>query len=338
MLDEDIIEPVKTGSKWTSQIVPIPKPDGNLRICCDMRNANEAIIREQFPIPTVEEIMQDMNGAAVFTKLDLKAGFHQLELAEDSREITTFQTHKGLFRYKRLMFGVNCSPEKMQRVIQEVLQGCDGVKNISDDIVVWGVDHEEHDRRLDKVLKRLVEVGLTLNYDKCKFRKLEIVFVGHIISKDGIRPADDKLEAVRKFRAPRDPTEVKSFKGLVQFLSDYLPDLATVAEPLWRVTRKSQKFQFGKEQKEAFQKVKDIVSDAKTLAYFNLKYRTYVVADASPVGLGAVLIQEQDGQQRVISYASYSLSDVERRYSQTEKEALGLVWACERFKTYQLGV
>ena len=338
LLDNDIIEPVTGPTKWLSPIVTVPKSDGTVRICVDMKRANEAVIREKFPIPTIDEIMQDLNNGSVYSKLDLKCGYHQLELTDKAHEITTFATHKGNFRYKRLFFGPANGPEVYQKVKQETLEGCEGVNNISDDIIVHGSSYEEHDERLDKVLQRLSEKGLTLNFNKCVFRMTKLIFVGHVLSAKGVGPAEEKVKAVREFREPKDVHEVKSFMGLVNFLSEYIPDLASIAEPLWRVTRQKYQFVFGREQKVAFQEIKDHVSDAKTLAYFKLGCKTTVVADASPVGLGAVLLQEHKGQHKVISYASYSLTDVEKRYSQTEKEALGLVWACERFKLYLLGI
>ena len=274
----------------------------------------------------------------VYSKLDLKCGYHQLELTDKAREITTFATHKGNFRYKRLFFGPANGPEVYQKVMQDTLEGCEGVNNISDDIIVHGSSYEEHDERLDKVLQRLSEKGLTLNFNKCVFRMTKLIFVSHVLSAKGVGPAEEKVKAVREFREPKDVHEVKSFMGLGNFLSKHIPDLAPIAEPLWRVTRQKYQFVFGREQKAAFQEIKDSVSDAETLAYFKLGCKTTVVADASPVSLGAVLLQEHKGQHKVISYASYSLTDVEKRYSQTEKEALGLVWACERFKFYLLGI
>ena len=153
----DIIEPVTGPTKFQSPIVVVPKPSGDIRICVDMRQANQSVERERFPMPTVEEVLAEMNGSKVFTKLDLNMGFHQLELEEDSRSVTTFTTHKGLYRYKRLMFGVSSAPEIYQSVIQNVIQGCEGSRNMTDDIIVHAETTEEHDKRLEKVLKRLLE-------------------------------------------------------------------------------------------------------------------------------------------------------------------------------------
>ena len=151
-------------------MVVVPKADGDVRVCVDMRRANKAIIHERHPIPTVEELLHDLNGSTVFSKIDLKWGFHRILLSEDSRHITTFVTHRGLYRYKRLMFGVASAPEKYQQIVRDVLRDCPGVANIADDLIIHGKGVEEHDRCLFAVLDRLSEVGLTVNGEKCEFQ------------------------------------------------------------------------------------------------------------------------------------------------------------------------
>ena len=163
LLNLDIIEPVEGPTPWVSPVVCVPKHNSDeIRMCVDMRRANEAVIRERHPIPTVDEVLIDMNGSSVFSRLDLKWGYHQIELDPVRRFITTFITHKGLFRYKRLLFGVSCARECYQRVIQQVLEGCEGTHNISDDIIVYGKSQTEHDKPLHRVLQRIKSRGLTL--------------------------------------------------------------------------------------------------------------------------------------------------------------------------------
>ena len=211
LLSKDIIEevPPNTPTEWVSPLVVVPKPDGDIRVCADMRRANEAIIRERHPIPTIEEVLYDLNGATVFSKLDLKWGFHQIELEEQSRDVTTFVTHRGLYRYKRLMFRITSAPEKYQKIISDVIQGCDGVANITDDLIVYGSDLEEHERNLHAVLQRLKGSGLTLNGDKCQFRLPKLTFFGHELSSHGITPSDEKIAAVVNARVPRNVSEVR---------------------------------------------------------------------------------------------------------------------------------
>ena len=330
LVSQDIIEKVEEPSLWISPVVVVPKKN-DIRLCVDMRQANQAILRERYPIPTVEEVLQDFNQSTVFSKLDIKLAYHQIVLDPESRQITTFMTHKGMYRYKRLMFGISCAPEMYNKIIQQTLDGCDGVQSIFDVIVVHGKTTAEHDQRLDIVLRRLSDRGLTLNIDKCQFNMTHIEFMGHVLSKHGIGMAKSKVEAIKEARQPETMSEVRSFLGLVNFSSRFIPNLATKAEPLRKLTRKNVLFKWGPEQTKSFQELKDQLSQASTLGYFDPSAQTIVVTDASPVGLGAVLAQQQGSDYRVIMYASRTLTDVERRYSQTEKEALGLVWGCERF-------
>jgi transposase InsO family protein len=340
LIDFDIIEPVPTNepSEWVSPTVIVPKPNGDIRLCIDMRRANEAIRRERHPIPTVDEMLLDMNNSVVFSKLDLKWGYHQLLLSEESRNITTFSTHTGLFRYKRLMFGINSAPEIYQNEVRKIVQGIAGVANMSDDLIVHAASRADHDKKLEVVLQRLSGAGLTLNKDKCVFGVGEVEFLGHKLSCNGIEPGAGKVEAVVNAQPPKDVSEVRSFLGLVNYLCRFIPNLADISEPLRRLTKKDAVFTFGKDQLDSFNKLKEVLSNHTTLGFFDVDAVTKVIADASPIGMGAILIQMQEGVPRVISYANRSLSDVERRYSQTEKEGLALVWACERFKSYLLGI
>ncbi|XP_033725232.1 uncharacterized protein K02A2.6-like [Pecten maximus] len=337
--DLDIIEPVHGPTSWVSPIVVVPKGDTDIRLCVDMRQANTAVLRERFPIPTVDEVLQDMNCSKVFSKIDIKWAYHQIMLAEKSRDITTFVTHKGLYRYKRLMFGVSCAPEMFQKVVQQVLQGCEGVQNIMDDVIVHGSSQDEHDQRLREAVRVLSESGMTLNSDKCEFNMSKLVFMGHVLSEKGIGPSEVKVKAVLDAREPTTASEVRSFLGLVNYSARFIPDLATISAPLRKLTKKDEEFVWGAEQQVAFNVLKKCLAQAETLGYFDKNAKTQVITDASPVGLGAVLVQEsQSGESRVICYASRSLSDTEKRYSQTEKEALAIVWACERFHVYLYGM
>ena len=172
--DLEVIEKLEGPTPWVSALVPIPKSNNDIRLCVDMRCANKAIQRERFPLPNIDETLEQMNGASVFSKLDLAQAFHQVELESDSRYITTFATNNGLYRYKRLFFGVNSAPETYQRIIQQVIQDIPGCKNIIDDIIIYASNQLEHDKILRMLLTRLREKGLTLNRNKCEFNKSEL--------------------------------------------------------------------------------------------------------------------------------------------------------------------
>ena len=298
LLEGDIIERVEGPTTWASPVVVAPKPSGEIRLCVDMRRANEAIFRERLPIPTVDEVLEELNGSIVFSKLDLPHGLHQVELHTDSRDITTFVTHDGLFRYKRLNFGVNAAPEKYQHIISQVIADIEGIVNIADDLIVHGKTVVEHDQSLHKLLARLEEKNLTLNGEKCTFGMGKAVFMGILLSKHGIGPTEEKVRAVKEATRPSSASEVRSFLGLVGFSSRFIPDFATKAEPLRVLCRKDEKFQRGKAQEEAFSTLKKDMEGASMLVYFDRGAPTEVKADASRVGLGAVLVQKIDGERR----------------------------------------
>ncbi|XP_063534905.1 uncharacterized protein K02A2.6-like [Cydia strobilella] len=261
--EADIIEEVNGPSQWVSAMVPVLKENGDLRICIDMRRANEAIIRENHPLPTMDELLPHFRQAKFFSRLDIKNAFHQLEIDEDSRHITTFSTSKGLFRYKRLMFGVSCAPEMFQKVLEKMLLGCEGTANFIDDIIIYGSDEKEHDTRLKKVLQVLKDNDVLLNESKCIYKTDKIEFLGHELTAKGVKPLDKYIQAIQSAKRPTNVEEIQS--------------------------------------------------------------------------LGALLIQIGQNGPRVIAFGNKSLTDCEKRYCQTEKEALALVWAVEHFKTYLFG-
>lgn len=338
LLHMDIIEKVEGSTPWVNPVVVVPKAQSkDIRLCLDMRMANKAIIRGRYPIPTVDELLQGMNGSVMFSKLDLKWGYHQLELTAESRAITTFAVHSGIYRYKRLIFGVSSASEQYQHEIATALAGIEGVENISDDIIIHAPDHVTHNQRLHAVLQRLESCGLTLNGEKCQFGMDKLVFMGMLLSEKGIGPTAERVRALVETREPENASEIRSFLGLAGYSSRFIPQFAAISEPLRRLTKKDIPFNFGEEQKKAFQTLKNRLAEAGTLAYFDKDSPTKVVADAGPVGIGAVLIQEQKGAMVPICYISRSLTDCERRYSQTEREALALVWACERLHPYVYG-
>lgn len=189
-----IIERVNEPSRWVSALVPVIKANGDVRPCLNMRPANKAIVRENHPLPTCEEMWPQLNGSTVFSKLDIKDAFHQIELAEDSRFITTFITKRGLMRYTRLMFGINNAPELFQKTMNKILAGCEGVLVYLDDILVFGENESKHDTHLKFVLAKLKDHNVMLNEEKLEIRRPSVKFLGHLISAKGIRPCVDKMD------------------------------------------------------------------------------------------------------------------------------------------------
>ena len=335
LLSHDILERVNGPTTWVNPVVPVSKKTGDVRLCLDMRRANEAIVRERHVIPKIEEVVTELHGARYFSKLDLREAYHQVLLDEDSRDITTFACHDGLFRYKRLVYGCKTAFESFQKIIEGIIVGCKGARNISDDILLWGSTLEELNDRTDIVFRKLLESGLKLNLSKCVFGVTEIVYAGHLISNNGVSLVQNKVAAIVNISKPKSVSEVKSFLGMVSYCNKFIKDYSTISEPIRRLTRKNQVFVWGKEQDESFNKLKDALVNADTLAYYNPNADTRIIVDASPYGLGGILVQQQeDGNYKPVYYGSRALTDVETRYSQTEREALGVVWSCEYFHFY----
>jgi hypothetical protein len=334
----DVIEPVTKPTNWVNPLVTVEKPGGGIRMCLDMRRANEAIVRERHPIPTLEETIQEMSGGKVFSKLDLNMAYHQIALSPESRDITTFATPTGLYRYKRLLFGVNMATEKFQAIISQVIAGCDGAYNISDDIIVVARTNEEHDRRLEAVIRRLAEHGLTLNAKKSKIKATSIEYMGHILTDGGLRVAEKKVDAVLRAATPTNASQVRSFLGLAQFSAKFIPHFATISSPLWDLTAKDAEWKWTGKEQTAFDRIKSALAQAPVMAYFNQGLPIRITTDASPVGLGAILEQQQtDGHYSPVYYASRKLTPVETRYSQFEREALAVYWATKKFSLYLVG-
>lgn len=334
-----IIERVNEPSRWVSALVPVLKANGDVRPCVNMRPANKAIVRENHPLPTCEEMWPLLKGAKIFSKLDIKDAFHQIELAPESRYITTFICKRGLMRYKRLMFGINNAPELFQKTMERVLAGCKNALVYLDDILVFGRDVKDHDENLNAVLKRLEEYNVQLNTEKLELRKLQVKFVGHVISGGGVAPACDKLEAIRKFRPPASSEELRSLLGLIAYLGRFIKDLATKAAPLRQLVIDGKwKFDWKPEHEKCFQQLKNSITSDLRLSFFDPNKETRLTVDASPVGLGAVLSQRSgEEKEEIVMFGSKTLSGPEKRYCQTEKEALAIVWAIEHFRHFLLG-
>jgi transposase InsO family protein len=338
--NENIIEKVDGPTPWVSPVVIVPKPKNpsEIRMCVDMRCPNTAIVRERHIMPTVHDIQNELNGSNVFSKLDLKNAYHQLELDKASRSITTFSTHVGLRRFKRLSYGINSASEKFQQVLSHVISDIQGAMNISDDIIVHGKSQKQHDQALLAILQKIVACNLTLNKSKCAFNRTSVEFYGFVFSGKGVSPDPHKVEALFEMPEPKTKQEVQSLLGMVNYSARFIPDYSTVTEPIRKLTRKDSTFLWGTEQQEAFERLKFVLAQNPVLAYFDTNARTEVVCDASPVGIGAMLVQcDKNDNPRVVAYGSRSLTDVEQRYSQIEREALAVVWSCEHFHLYTYG-
>eukprot|EP00795_Rhopilema_esculentum_P014355 gene14355-5400_t len=337
---QGIIEKVaETSTPWVSPSVVIPKNDGTVRLCVDMRMPNRAIQRERHPSPTIDDLIHALNGATVFSKLDLRSGYHQLVFSEESRHITTFATLKGLRRYTRLNFGTSSASEIFQNAVYEQIRNIEGAVNISDDVIIYGNNQADHDRALHAVCKRFQDMGLTLNKAKCELNKKEITFFGYVFSDKGISADPQKVHAIHNAPPPQSFKDICSFLGMANYCAKFISQFSDISEPLRNLTKKISVFRWTPKQQKSLDSIKLALTSDKVMAYFDQTKQTELFTDASPTGFSAILSQITPGQEdrKVVAYVSRSLSDVERRYSQTEKEALAIVWAIERLHIYLYG-
>ena len=339
--DEGIIERAEGPTPWVSPIFVVPKPQkpNEIRICVDMRALNKAIIRERYIIPTIDDVVSDLNGCKIFRKIALNQGYHQIPLHPNSRPLTTFSTHIGLFRYKRLNFGLSCAAEVFQKKVSDAIRGIPCVKNISDDIYIGGVDQEAHDRHLKQVFYQLHDNGLTINFPKCQFRVPSMLFFGHVFSDKGMSPDPRKVEALQNAAPPTTTAEVRSLLSSAAFCSRFIKDFAVITRPLRLLTCDGAKWQWTEEEQSSFERLKAALSTKTTLGYFDPEKPTTIFADGSPIGLGAVLTQEDLPFKEVtpLHYASCPLTPTQARYPQIDREALSIYWAVKRFHLFVYG-
>ena len=279
-----------------------------------------------------------MSGGKVFTKLDMSQAYLQLPLDDNSKELVTINTHKGLFQYNRLPFWVSAAPAVFQRCMESLLQGCAGVSIYLDDILVTGSTMEDHLVKLDKALSIIATAGLKLNKAKCEFLLPRVEYLGHMIDGNGLHPTQEKVRAIQEAPQPRNVSELRSFLGIINYYGKFLPNLSTKLRPLYQLLKRGTRWHWDKSRAEAFEAANNALQDDTLLVHYDGNRQLILACDASPYGLGAVLSHiMDDGQERPIAYASRTLTAAEKNYSQLEKEALGVVFAVQKFHNYLYG-
>ena len=309
---EGIIAPTKF-SQWAAHIVPIVKKDGSIRICGDYKQTiNKCAKTEIYPLPSIEEHFATLSGGQSFTTLDLSHAYLQLELEEESQDMVTINTHKGLYKYKRLPFGVASAPTIFQRIMEATLQGLPMVCVYLDDVLVSGMSQQEHLTNLNEVLTHLESAGLHLKEKKYTFCKSGVTYLGHIISADGLKPSPHKVKAVSELPPPSKISELKTFLGLVNYYAKFLPDSATKLAPLHKLLKHEEPWNWSTPQQKAFQGVKQSLLNSYILAHYDDTKPIVMACDASPFRVSSVLLQIlADGLEHPIAYASCSLNPVE---------------------------
>ncbi|KAK3726335.1 hypothetical protein QZH41_008960, partial [Actinostola sp. cb2023] len=338
LVSEGILSPVEF-SEWAAPIVPVLKPNGSIRICGDYKcTVNQVSKLDNYPIPKTEDLLATLGGGNKFTKLDMSQAYQQMTLDEQSKSYTTINTHKGLYQYNRLPFGISSAPGIFQRTMESLLQGIPHVIVRIDDILVSGKDDSDHIRNLETVLERLSKAGVKLRKEKCFFMQPEVIYCGYVINGDGIKPVSDKVEAIKHAPEPKDIGQLRAFLGMLNYYHRFLPDVSTVLEPLHKLLRKGEKWQWQEEQRTAFEKAKELLQSAELLVHFDPTKELILASDASNYGIGAVLSHNaRDGSERPIGYVSRSLNTAERGYSTIEKEALAIVFGVKKFHQFLYG-
>lgn len=325
-------------SEWGTPIVPVAKRNGSLRICGDYKvTINPHLKIDQYPLPRIQDLFSKLQGGKQFTKLDLSQAYQQVELDEESSRLTTISTHKGLFRYTRLPFGVACAPAKFQKIIEQTLQGIEGVICFLDDILITGCNKEQHIQRVEEVLERLQNCGLTISKGKSEFFKDSVVYLGHKIDSEGLHKLSDKVDAIVKVNTPKNQKELKSFLGLVNYYNRFVPNSAMILEPLYNLLRKGAHWKWDNRCIVAFEKIKQILSSNKVLVHYDPKLPIKLTVDASPVGIAAVLSHIVNGVEKPVAYASQLLNEAQKRYSQIEREGLAIIFGVKKFYHYIFG-
>lgn len=338
LLEENRIEP--SNSPYSAPAVLTKKKNGEWRLCMDFRVLNSRTVRDAYPLPRIHQILDRLRNSAYFSTLDLRNGYWQIPMAENSKKYTAFTIPgKGLFQWKVMPFGLHSAPATFQRALDSVIgpEMEPYAFAYLDDIVVTGATWEEHRRNLQEVFRRLREAKLYLNAEKCEFFKREIRYLGHLVDHAGIHTDPDKIAAIKNLTPPTNVKEVRRCLGIASWYRRFVPDFSKTVHPLTALLKKRKHFRWGPEQQEAFEELKRKLTEAPVLTYPDFSQPFILQTDACDYGLGAVLTQEIGGQERVISYASRTLSKAERNYSTTEKECLAIVWGVRKMRPYLEG-
>jgi transposase InsO family protein len=346
LLAHDIIRPSE--SPWNSPIVIVAKKNGDIRLCVDYRRLNAVTKRSVFPIPATNQLLDCLAGSSYFSTLDLSQGYHQILMAEKDIPKTAFATRRGQFEYKRMPFGLCSAPSSFQRLMHIVLRHENWEKCLIylDDILIFGRNLEEHLVRLRAVLQRIREAGLKLSPSKCYFMKREVQYLGHVVGTDGIHTDPQKTEKVNNWPRPKTIKELKSFLGFCGYYRRFIHHYSDITHPLDVLCSQDNSIKgkgnvitgkWSDVHEEAFNSLKHALVSAPILCYPQQDCEFILDTDASNSGIGAVLSQVQQGEERVVAYGSRRLTKSERRYCVTRKELLAVYYFVKYYRHYLFG-
>ncbi|CAG4993640.1 unnamed protein product [Colias eurytheme] len=340
MIDNDIIE--ESTSEWSSPLLIVPKKKGangekKWRVVLDYRKLNDCIKDDKFPLPNITEILDSLSGAMYFSHLDLNQGYYQMKLDAESRKYTAFVADKH-YQMKRLPMGLKTSPSAFSRAMTIALSGLNYEKCIVylDDIIVMGRNLNQHNKNLIDVFSRLRKVNMKLNPLKCNFLKKDLLYLGHIVTPEGIRPDPEKIKVMQNYPTPKNADEVKRFVAFANYYRKFIPNFANITASLNNLTRKNVNFNWTTDCQNSFETLKHTLCNPPLLQYPNFEESNEFIihTDASGLAIGAVL-SNQD--KRPVAYASRTLNKAERNYPVIEKELLAIVWAIKYFRPYIYG-
>ena len=341
MLKDGIIE--HSDSPWSSNIIIVKKKDGSDRLVVDFRKLNEVTTKDAFPLPLINEMLDLVGSAKFISTLDLASGYWQIPMSKKDAPKTAFSTRSGHFQFKRMPFGLTNAPATFQRFMNRVLSGLtySFCMVYLDDVIIYSNSISDHLNHLQLVFDRLALAGLTLKASKCQLFRSSVSFLGHTISSEGIKPDQSKLKVIADWPTPSNIKEVRSFLGLVNYYRRFIPSLANIADPLYRLTRKSIEYKWNNQCEEAFIVLKNALMSEPILRPPDpsKKFIIIIITDASNIGLGAILAQydPNDKRDHAISYIGKLLSKPQKNYSVMERECLAVIWAVRQFRSYIYG-
>lgn len=341
MLNNEIIRP--SVSPYNSPLLLVPKKscteDKKWRLVVDFRQLNKKVVADKFPLPRIDDILDQLGRAKYFSTLDLMSGFHQIEIEEDSKKYTAFSTANGHYEFNRLPFGLNISPNSFQRMMTIALSGLppECAFLYIDDIIVIGCSVKHHLQNLENVFKKLQHFNLKLNLDKCNFFCADVTFLGHHVSRHGILPDKSKHETIINYPTPNNVDDVRRFVAFCNYYRRFIPYFSEIAAPLNALLKKNAKFIWSDECKNAFSTLKDKLISPQILKFANFNKKFILCTDASKVACGAVLSQPYGNIDLPISYASRTLTKGEQNKSTIEQELTAIHWAITYFRPYLYG-
>lgn len=332
-----ILYPVRH-SKWATPMIPVEKPNNEIRICGDCKvTINKFLSKDHYPMPQIEDILANVAGSKFFCVLDLREAFLQIEVSESSQEYLTINTLWGLFRYRRLIYGISLAPTYFQSVMDTILRGLARTVCFLDDLLIGGKTLEEMINNLVAVIVRLNEYNVRVNFEKCQFFVDKVKYLGHEISQHGVQARKEKLQALLKAPKPINISQLRAYLGLVNYYRKFAPNLSNLLAPLYKLTKKDTKFEWCAECEEAFNNSKKLILNDRLLVHYDPNKELAIHCDASPYGVGAILSHIIDGVDRPIMFASSSLTAAQKNYAQLHREALAIIFAVKKFHKYVYG-